>query len=221
MRILDLCAGTHSVNRAVRKIDRMAEITSVDINAKYSPTILTDILHWDYKNAFPPGYFDYIWASPPCTHYSVARTRGGERNFKHADALVKRCLQIIMYFRPSVWYLENPGGAGHLHRRPFMKPWNRYINECCYCRYGYPYKKRTHIWSNQSPLNLKMCSNETPCRTFAKHNRHLFIAQQSRHTPNEYEALGTKRLYDRYSVPPKLLVYLFSIGHLKKLNLKS
>lgn len=210
MRVLDLCSGTHSVTRALQKANGSSavEVTSVDINPKYNPTILTDVLRWDYERAFPPGYFDVIWASPPCTHYSVAKTKG-ERDYKLADRIVKRCLQIITYYRPKTWYMENPGGAGHMHRRPFMKPWNRFINECCYCRYGYPYQKRTHIWSNRSPLNLKMCTKDTPCPTFAKYNKHLFTAQASRNRPGA--ALGTTRLGDRYSVPPKLLKELFTL----------
>ncbi|MFM7983772.1 MAG: hypothetical protein ACKPKO_31055, partial [Candidatus Fonsibacter sp.] len=32
--------------------------------------ILCDILDWDFM-AYEPKSFDFIWASPPCTEYSI------------------------------------------------------------------------------------------------------------------------------------------------------
>ena len=37
--------------------------------------IRCDILDWDFR-AYEPKSFDFIWASPPCTEYSIAKTTG-------------------------------------------------------------------------------------------------------------------------------------------------
>ena len=37
--------------------------------------IKCDIMDWDYK-VFLPGASDEVWASPPCTEYSRAKTVG-------------------------------------------------------------------------------------------------------------------------------------------------
>jgi hypothetical protein len=200
MRILDVCAGTGSVKRAIPS----AEVVSVDIVTKYNPTIHADILKWDYR-VFPPGHFDVVWASPPCTHYSPAKTVG-PRNFRKYDSIVKRCFEIIQYYKPKHWFMENPGNNAHLHRRPFMLPWNKYLHECCYCRYGYLYKKPTHIWTNKD-IQLKVCNNDTPCPSYRKYKRHLYTAQCSRNN-REGSAPGTSTLGARYSVPPKLIQQL-------------
>lgn len=197
VRILDLCAGTGSVQRAIPG----ADVVTVDLSPKYNPTIQVDLLKWNYKAA-NLGRFDVVWASPPCTHYSPAKTVG-PRDFKTADAIVKKCLEIIRYFKPTYWFMENPGKNGHLHRRPFMQPWNRYLNECSYCRYGYNYKKPTNIWTNRK-VRLKTCTPQTPCASFKKHGKHLFTAQCSR-SNRDLTKPGTSRLKDRYSVPPRLI----------------
>ena len=68
-----------------------------------------DILKWDYKAAFPQKHWDVIWCSPDCTQYSIARTTAKTpRNFAKADALVQKCREIIDYFSPSVYFIENP-----------------------------------------------------------------------------------------------------------------
>jgi hypothetical protein len=201
MKVLDLCAGTHSLRKA---LPSSFVVTSVDISDRYHPTIHADIRTWDYKNAFPVGYFDIIWASPPCTQYSVAKTIG-VRDYAQADAIVKRCLDIIQYFRPWRWFVENPGGGARLHTRPFMRSWERYKHSCCYCRYGYNYRKVTNIWTNRPNTQLKMCNIKTPCATFAAYKRHFHTAQCSYTNAGNR---GTGKLGNRYSVPPKLIRYL-------------
>ena len=70
MRLLELFSGTKSVSKAIEHL--YDEIISVDILNKNNPTYCCDILLWDYKQ-YPPGYFDAIWASPPCTAFAEFR----------------------------------------------------------------------------------------------------------------------------------------------------
>ena len=67
---------------------------------KFEPTVVADVLLWDYT-VFPPGHFDVIWSSPPCTEYSCAKTVG-VRDLVAADAIVTKMLEIIDYFKPHV-----------------------------------------------------------------------------------------------------------------------
>ncbi len=104
--LLELFSGTGSVGRAFRAIGW--ETTSVDMDPKSGATIITDIGSWDYK-AFAPGYFDCVWASPPCTHYSRARTTAlTPRDLEGSDRLVERVLEIIKYHKPGTFFIENP-----------------------------------------------------------------------------------------------------------------
>ena len=50
---------------------------------------------------FPRGHFDVVWASPPCTEYSCAKTVG-IRDLAGADRIVERALEIINYFNPKI-----------------------------------------------------------------------------------------------------------------------
>ena len=71
--LLELFSGTGSMGRAFRA--RGWQVTSVDIDAKSLPTICCDILELDAEHVSEYGNVDLIWASPPCTHYSCARTK--------------------------------------------------------------------------------------------------------------------------------------------------
>ena len=117
MKLLELFSGTGSVGSAFASAGW--EVTSLDSDPKTDATIHEDILTWDYST-YPPGHFDVIWSSPCCTHYSCAR-RGAKtpRNLALADSLVLRSQEIISYFNPPAWFIENPQ-TGLLKDRPFM-----------------------------------------------------------------------------------------------------
>ena len=69
MRLLELFSGTGSVGNVARNMG--FEIISLDMDME--ATIKTDIMNWDYT-IYPRKHFQVIWASPPCTEYSRAKT---------------------------------------------------------------------------------------------------------------------------------------------------
>ena len=74
MRVLVLCSGTGSVDRAFER--RGWEVISVDYCPRLNATICEDIMDWNYRNAFAQDHFYFVWASPDCTQFSIARRRG-------------------------------------------------------------------------------------------------------------------------------------------------
>ena len=141
MRLLELFSGTGSVGKAFKG----CEIVSLDLDKKSKATITSDILQWDYT-VFLRGHFDCIWASPPCTQYSICRTTAKTpRNLDLADSLVRRTLEIIAYFNPGVVGRESvhrpPEGARScsgtslsrcrlLHVRESIQKENAFLDKC-------------------------------------------------------------------------------------------
>ena len=72
MKLLELFSGTGSVG----KVFKESGWTVVSLDRDMDADIKTDIMDWDYKSMYEPGYFDVLWTSPPCTEYSVAKTIG-------------------------------------------------------------------------------------------------------------------------------------------------
>jgi len=60
--MLDLFSGTGSVGRVYREKGFL--VTSVDCQARWQPSIVVDVLKWDYKSCFDPGDFDTVVMSP-------------------------------------------------------------------------------------------------------------------------------------------------------------
>ena len=166
MRVLNLCSGTGSVSKPFLRAGH--ECVDVDWDGRYAPTHCVDIMTWECP--YKPGDFDVIWASPDCTQYSRARTTAlTPRNLVRADALVKRCLDLIFWLQPRLWFLENPD-SGLLKTRDVVEglPFVRVD----YCMYGTMYRKRTRIWTN-AVWTPKMCD-----RSHLIDNKHAKTAQR-------------------------------------------
>jgi hypothetical protein len=81
-----------------------------------------------------------ILAAPPCTVYSLARTKPvTESELIAAQSVVDACIRIIFAANPAWWALENPRGRLIQYLgRPALS-----FNPC---DYGDPWTKRTFIW---------------------------------------------------------------------------
>jgi hypothetical protein len=193
MRTLELFAGTQSFSK---RMNAETKIT-VDILDKFNPTHKADILTWDYR-IYPPGHFDIVWCSPPCTEYSKAKTHG-VRNLELADNCVRRCFEIIDYFQPRVWLVENPATGLLLKRMESIRPGIQYYI-ADYCAYGAPYRKRTAFWCN-IPLELYTCFGTGKCHSMDG-NKH--IGSCGNGTTN-YNSIGITSVWEKDAIPEYLI----------------
>ena len=98
MKVLELFAGSRSVGKAAESLGY--EVFSSDITDFGGIDYVVDILDFDVsKLPFKP---DIIWASPPCTSYSIAGIRFHRPKNKplsdfaiKSDAIMLKTLEII------------------------------------------------------------------------------------------------------------------------------
>ena len=169
---IDLCSGTGSVSRALRVAFPDARIISYDIVPDCGASAWDDPNH-EFRCADVRGIdIDalraevgcpaFVWASPPCTQYSLARSRAKTpRDLVGADSIVAACMNIIEGLAPVLFALENPN-TGLLPKRDVISRWEPMRRVTTYCSYGFDYKKETAIWTN-SPAKLPRCSRADPC----------------------------------------------------------
>ena len=163
--------------------------------------IQTDIMDWDYKEAYDPHEFDIIWASPPCTEYSRAKTTG-VRQIDEANQVAIRTMEIIRYLNPKYWIIENPQ-TGLLKEQSFMT--DIPYKDTDYCKYGLPYRKRTRLWNNievwtPRPLCNKNCDSMDG-------NRHKEVAQRG---PRKGDDNSKHSQQELYRVPGLLVHEIFT-----------
>ena len=188
-------SGTGSIDRAFERLGWT--VVSVDICAKWKPTLVVDILQWDYT-VFPRDYFQFVWASPVCTQYSVAKTVG-VRDLEGADRLVSKALQIISYFGCN-WAMGNPQ-SGLLKSRAVVKGLPFF--DTSYCKFSYSYRKNMRIWSSLSLSLHQPCTLRNPCSAMIG-RRHPKTAQQSRRGSDPTDRNNTCSQRELYSIPPTL-----------------
>ena len=194
-RLLELFSGSGSVGKVAKELGY--EVVSLDLK---DANINIDILKWNYEQ-YPVGYFDVIWASPPCTEYSKAKTVG-IRKIDEANKIVKKTLEIMDYFDCKYWFIENPQ-SGLLKKQDMMVGLPFF--DVDYCKYGFDYRKRTRVWSNckswtPKPLCKKDCGKVVG-------NRHFETAQRgsSKSHPN-----NKHKQAELYVIPSNLILEIFS-----------
>jgi hypothetical protein len=167
-RVLELFSGTASFSNVAK--ERGHKVFTIDFDKQFNPDLCIDML--DFKISMLPEEFrhpDIIWASPPCTCFSVASIgthwKGGKKAYipktKQAEKsmqLVIKTLEIIAKLNPKFWIIENPRGV---LRKLSITP-NENLQTITYCQYGDTRMKPTDIWTN---LNWKgkRCNNGDKC----------------------------------------------------------
>jgi len=208
MKLLELFSGTHSVGKVAKELGW--EVVSLDIDG--DADITCDIMDWDYKNGTEPGEYDIIWASPPCHTFSRVRRSLIGRKIKffgdqvvtaemldrdmeeRGVPIVRRIEEIIDYFKPKYWFIENPWTGlmkNYLTHRPHYD-----VDYCQYADWGY--KKRTRIWTNVEGFKPLICDKK--CNSWNGTGHKVKLGHGNHGTC----------LRERYRVPPALIKSLFS-----------
>lgn len=152
MKLLELFAGSRSISSIAEKMFNMKTF-SVDIVAFDKISLVKDIEFLNHSDI--PFIPDIIWASPPCTSYSIAGIsthRDGIKPksecAKKSDRLLNNTIDLINFYsniNPKlIYFIENP--VGMMRKMPIMKQFDRAT--ITYCTYGDRRMKPTDIWTN-------------------------------------------------------------------------
>jgi hypothetical protein len=177
MKILELFAGTKSIGKVAEA--RGHEVFSVDIMPEFDCSLTKDIL--DLRQGDVPFIPDMIWASPPCTYFSVASIgkHWNKDNTPKTDQavlgmdIVNHTWKLICEFgnirrrlgySDLIFFAENPRGK---LRKLNIIP-NGYRETVTYCQYGDTRMKPTDIWTNSTTWKPRpICKNGDPCHESA------------------------------------------------------
>lgn len=162
MKTIELFAGTGSFSKVAK--EKGMKIFRVELDKEFEAELHSDILNVSEKDL--PKDVDILWASPPCTSFSVAsisKSWCGNYHPKRVEtalgmAYVLKTLKLIEKIKPKYWFIENPRGV--LRKMGFMEGLPRYT--AWYCQYGDTRAKPTDIWTNVPNWNPKTCKNGNP-----------------------------------------------------------
>lgn len=123
--ILDLCGGTGSWSKPYKDAGYTVHVITLPEFSITDWWAVGDVLRFRRNNPrndgmsfleVPIGSIYGILAAPPCTQFSIARTRAKiPRDFIGGMQTVEACMQIIWHVRSAnkglkFWALENPTG---------------------------------------------------------------------------------------------------------------
>lgn len=199
MNILELFAGSRSIGKIGDS--RGHNVFSVDINDFENIDLVIDILN--LRKDHIPFEPHMIWASPPCTYFSVASI-GHHWNEDHTPKstealagmeILNKTLEIFTWFPNAIFYMENP--TGKMRRK--VKGIDR--RKITYCSYGDTRMKPTDIWSNNfnDIFNTNGWEPKKPCFAGNKTCHHEEAPRGSK-TGTQ----GLKDNYERSKIPSQL-----------------
>jgi len=174
MKVIELFCGTKSIANTFK--ERGHETFTIDNNSFFNPDLCIDILDFNI-DSLPKGFIfpDIIWASPPCTCFSVASISthwgGGFRAYKPKTEqakeslnLIRKTIELIEDLQPKIWFIENPRGV--LRKLIPMVGFPR--KTITYCQYGDKRMKPTDIWTNSHIwIPRPICKNGDKCHESA------------------------------------------------------
>ena len=212
MKILELFAGSRSIGKIADQCG--FEVFSVDVKQFDGIDLVKDIELLTVEDIpFKP---DMIWASPPCTTYSLAAIshhRNLDRSPKtdfaaKSDRLLENTMKIINSF-DCIYYIENPRAT--MRKMDVMKGIPRAT--VWYCTYGDKAAKPTDIFSNNiwNPLfNPEGWKPKAECWN-GNTNCHHEAAPRGSKTGTQ----GKKGNYERSKIPTELCMEVITRTYLK------
>jgi len=177
--IADFFSGLHSWTKPYDEIDGDFRIFSIDNNPDYADhtTMIADFLTLTADDVIQAlgGSPDVIYASPPCTTFSVASMGrhwgGGSKAYipkteaaRIGIALLNHTMKLIHELNPTFYWVENPRGV--MRKMPVMQAENR--ETVWFCRYGPTHgvlrAKPTDLWGRWPDewLPRPPCKNGNP-----------------------------------------------------------
>jgi len=182
MNHLELFSGTHSFGKVSSKLGYNVVSLDRDLGAKCPFTdyeskthIMEDIMTWNYK-IYKPNHFKLITASPVCLWWSNLRQCWIGRKCpkihpteiitkeilendieKFGKPMVDKVFEIIDYFNPQYYIIENPATGQMVNYINDLIPFYD-IDYCKYSNWGY--KKKTRFWTNIEGFTPKLCQND-------------------------------------------------------------
>ncbi len=203
MKTIELFSGTKSFSKVANL--REHSTFTIDNNGLFEPDVCCNILNLKLTKEF--NEVDILWASPPCTAFSVASISSswiGNYHPKRVEtalgmAYVLKTLEIIKEIQKKnpnlIWFIENPRGV--LRKMGFMEGLTRHT--ITYCQYGDDRMKPTDIWTNCKNWKPKpMCKNGDKCHT---------PAPRGSRTGTQ----GLEGAKDRSRVPEKLCLEIIKV----------
>lgn len=199
MKLIDLFAGSRSVAKVAE--EKGWQTFSTDIEPYDKIDLVKNILDVSPKDF--PFVPDIIWASPPCTCFSVSSI--GKHwtkehtcktpEAKEAISIAIRARQLIGYFKIKnpklIWFVENP--RGKLRKLNIFE--SKFLKTVCYCQYGETRMKPTDIWTNSiNWIPRPMCFNGNT-------NCHHVPAPRGSQTGTQ----GMKNAYEKSKIPKQLV----------------
>ena len=171
MMIFDFFAGTGSATQAFH--DAGHTVVKIELDEQF-PADERDILSIsaDYLvNRY--GQPDFVWASPPCTTFSVASCGtywtpdGKPKNDKAIAGLkmIEHTIALIQQLKPTKGFIiENPRGM--LRKQSIMDFMDR--RTVTYCTYGETRMKPTDLWGSVNGWTARPhCKNGDTCHEAA------------------------------------------------------
>jgi hypothetical protein len=175
MIVFDFFSGTGSSTQAFK--DAGHTVISFELDDFFEATEHVNVFNLNAKNLITKyGQPDFVWASPPCTAFSVASMGhhwgGGSRAYEPKTEAAKMSQELVAHTRKLIaelnptkgWLMENPRGM--LRKLPVVEGLPR--TTVSYCTYGDTRMKPTDLWGvvpNWIPR--EMCKNGMPCHEAA------------------------------------------------------